>query len=107
MYLICLYNSIYISDGIERNTSFNGLYAANMERSFEIGKNKVFGLGIRKITGAGGKRRGRVDAEASGSQGEVVFLDEGFNEDKLKGSFRFDIKTTFKLNQNDVPMKLV
>ena len=100
----CLYNSRYTpSDGVERNTSFNGLYAANFlaGKEFEIGKNKVFGLGV-KITGAGGKRKGRVDAEASASQGEVIFLDEGFNEDKFKDYFRFDIKTTFKINQNNV-----
>ena len=43
----CLYNSQYTpSDGIERNTSFNGVYAANFlaGREFEVGKNKVLGL---------------------------------------------------------------
>ena len=100
----CLYNSKYTpSDGIERNTSFNGMYAANFlaGKEFEVGKNKVLGLGV-KVTGAGGKRKGEVDPEASAEQGEVIFKDEGFNEDKFKDYFRFDIKTTFKINQEAV-----
>ena len=100
----CLYNSKYTpSDGKERNTSFNGMYAANFlaGKEFEVGKNKVLGLGV-KVTGAGGKRRGTVDHVASNEQGEVIFLDEGFNEDKFKDYFRFDIKTTFKINQEAV-----
>ena len=100
----CLYNSKYTpSDGIERNTSFNGMYAANFlaGKEFEVGKNKVLGLGV-KVTGAGGKRRGIVDHAASNEQGEVIFLDEEFNEDKFKDYFRFDIKTTFKINQEAV-----
>jgi hypothetical protein len=70
-------------------------------KEFEVGKNKVLGLGV-KVTGAGGKRRGTVDHVASNEQGEVIFLDEGFNEDKFKDYFRFDIKTTFKINQEEV-----
>ena len=100
----CLYNSKYTpSDGIERNTSFNGIYAANFlaGKEFEIGKNKVLGLGV-KVTGAGGKRKGEVDPIASAEQGEVIFKDKGFNEDKFKDYFRFDIKTTFKINQETV-----
>ena len=100
----CLYNSKYTpSDGIERNTSFNGMYAANFlaGKEFEVGKNKVLGLGV-KVTGAGGKRRGVVDPIASAEEGEVIFQDDGFNEDKFKDYFRFDIKTTFKINQEAV-----
>ena len=100
----CLYNSKYTaSDSIERNTSFNGIYAANFlaGKEFEFGKNKVLGLGL-KVTGAGGKRKGTVDPTASADQGEVIFLDANFNEDKFKDYFRFDIKTTYKINQEKV-----
>jgi hypothetical protein len=100
----CLYNSKYTpSDGLERNTSFNGMYAANFlaGKEFEIGKNKVLGLGV-KVTGAGGKRKGIVDPIASADAGEVIFQDDGFNDDKFKDYFRFDIKTTFKINQDAV-----
>ena len=100
----CLYNSRYVaSDGIERNTSFNGMYAVNFlaGREFEFGKNKTFGLGV-KVTGAGGKRRGTVDPVASADQGEVIFFDDGFNEEKFQDYFRFDIKTTYKVNKDKV-----
>ena len=70
-------------------------------REFEIGKNKVLGLGV-KVTGAGGKRKGIIDPVESAEQGEVIFLDEGFNEDKFKDYFRFDIKTTYKINKEKV-----
>ena len=99
----CLYNSRYTpSDGIERNTSFNGIYAANFlaGREFQI-KNNTLGLGV-KVTGAGGKRKGIVDHVASEEQGEVIFQDAGFNESQFKDYFRFDIKTTYKINKNKI-----
>ena len=100
----CLYNSRYTpSDGIERNTSYNGLYAANFlaGKEFRVGENKVLGLGI-KITGAGGKRKGVLDPILSEQQGEVIFKDEGFNESQFKDYFRFDIKTTYKINKKKI-----
>ena len=100
----CLYNSKYTpSDGIERNTSFNGIYAVNIlaGKEFNFENNKVFGLGI-KVTGAGGKRKGIIDPIASAEQGEVIFQDEGFNDFQFKDYFRFDIKTTYKINKENI-----
>jgi len=100
----CLYNSRYTaSDNIERNTSFNGIYALNFlaGREFEIGENKVLGVGL-KLTSAGGKRYGIVNDSLSSLQGEVIFQDEGFNESQFQDYFRFDIKTTFKINQKKI-----
>jgi hypothetical protein len=100
----CLYNSRYTaSDNIERNTSFNGIYALNFlaGREFEIGVNKVLGVGL-KLTSAGGKRYGIVNDSLSLLQGEVIFQDEGFNESQFQDYFRFDIKTTFKINQKKI-----
>jgi hypothetical protein len=99
----CLYNSRYTpSDGIERNTSFNGIYAVNLlaGREFKI-KNNTLGLGI-KLTGSGGKRKGIVDPTASAEQGEVIFQDAEFNESQFKDYFRFDVKTTYKINKEKV-----
>ena len=64
----------------------------------------MLGLGV-KVTGAGGKRKGIIDPVESAEQGEVI-LDEGFNEDKFKDYFRFDIKTTYKINKEKVTTKL-
>ena len=99
----CLYSSKYTpSDGFERNTSFNGNYAINFlaGREFEF-KNNTFGLGL-KVTSAGGKRYGYVDTTASNEQGEVVFLDQGFNDLQFRNYFRADIKTTYKINKEKV-----
>jgi hypothetical protein len=104
----CIYNSRYTpSDNIERNTSFNGVYAVNFlaGKEFEISENKVLGLGI-KLTSAGGKRYGYVNDSLSSLQGEVVFQDEGFNELKFPDYFRFDIKATFKINQEKITQEI-
>ena len=103
-----MYNSKYTpSDGIERNTSFNSVYAANFlaGKEFEIGENKVLGLGV-KITSAGGKRYGEVNDSLSAVQGEVIFENDGFNEKQFPEYFRFDIKTTFKINQKNITHEL-
>ena len=39
---------------------------------------------------------------ASADQGEVIFFDDGFNEEKFQDYFRFDIKTTYKVNKDKV-----
>ena len=58
-------------------------------------------MGI-KITGAGGKRKGVLDPILSEQQGEVIFKDEGFNESQFKDYYRFDIKTTYKINKKKI-----
>lgn len=84
---LSLYQSKYVgSDGIERNTDFNGNYIANglVGKEFAIGKNDrntlAFGL---KVTYAGGKRYGYVDTVATNLQKEIVFLDAGYDEEDL------------------------
>ena len=54
------------------------------------------------MTSAGGKRYGYVDTTASNEQGEVVFLDQGFNDLQFRNYFRADIKTTYKINKEKV-----
>ena len=97
----CVYNSKYTpSDGIERNTSYNGVYTVNFLAGKEFNwKNKTIGLGT-KVTAAGGKRKGIVDPIASAQQGEVIFQDAGFNEDKFRDYFRADLKFTYKVNRD-------
>lgn len=104
MFTGSLYNSRYIgSDGVERNTSYNGNYAVNLlaGKEFVIKERKTIGVGM-KVTSAGGKRYGLVDTTASNLQGEVVYLDKNFNEYQFRNYFRFDIKLTFKANTDKV-----
>ena len=95
-----IYDSKYIgSDGIERNTSYNGNFAINLlvGKEFKVGKRGVFSLGT-KISWAGGKRYGLIDTTASNLAKEVVFLDQDFNELQFKNYFRADLKINYRLN---------
>lgn len=95
-----LYNSKYKgSDGIERNTSYNGMYTANMlfGKEFHLGKKHVLGLG-GKVTVAGGKRYGYVNLPATTAQREIIYSDSLFNERQFKDYFRADVKISWKMN---------
>ncbi|MBK6527313.1 MAG: hypothetical protein IPG07_18205 [Crocinitomicaceae bacterium] len=108
---LSLYESRYVgSDGIERNTDFNGNYIANglVGKEFAVGKNDrntlAFGL---KVTYAGGKRYGYVDTVATNLQKEIVFLDAGYNERRFDNYFRLDLKVNYTLNAKKRRMNLV
>jgi hypothetical protein len=101
-----LYDSKYTgSDGIERNTDFNGNYIINglIGKEFKLGnKNKhllAFGL---KVTYAGGKRYGEVNQIMTDSLKEIIFLDEGYNEKQFKAYFRLDTKVNYIFNAKKV-----
>lgn len=102
MTTLSLYDSKYVgSDGVERNTDFNGNYIANglVGKEFKTGANDkhTFALGL-KVTYAGGKRYGFVDTVATNLQKEIVFLDSAYNERQFTNYFRLDIKINYTLN---------
>ncbi|MEN8927473.1 MAG: carboxypeptidase-like regulatory domain-containing protein [Flavobacteriales bacterium] len=95
-----IFNSTYRgSDGIERNTDFNGNYATNLliGKEFKVGKRGTALIGA-KVTWAGGRRYGLVDTTASAAAREVVFLDKQYNEFQFADYFRADIKMNYTLN---------
>lgn len=95
-----LYDSKYKgSDGVTRNTSYNGLYTANVlfGKEFSIGKKHVIGIG-GKVTVAGGKRYGYVNLPATTAQREIIYSDSLFNERQFKDYFRADLKISWKMN---------
>ena len=97
-----LYESKYVgSDGIERNTSFNGNYVANLllGKEFKLGKKQIIGLGV-KSTVAGGKRYGYPDVAQTQALNEIIFLDSAFNERQFKYYFRLDLKISWRMNAN-------
>ncbi len=99
-----VYNSKYKgSDGIERNTDFNGQYAVNVlgGREFKINERKTLSIG-GKVTMAGGKRYGLVDTTASNAQRELIYLDQDYNEFQFADYFRADLKVSFKHNAKKV-----
>lgn len=95
-----IYNSLYRgSDGVERNTDFNGNFAANflIGKEFKLNKKNSITLGAN-VTWAGGRRFGLVDTVASAAAREVVFQDDQYNEFQFQDYFRADIKINYKLN---------
>ena len=99
-----LYESKYKgSDGVLRNTSFNGNYVSNflVGKEFKISKNQVFGLG-GKCTVAGGKRYGLVDVDKTDANNELFFKDSLFNELKFRDYFRVDFKISWRLDTKKI-----
>ncbi|MGB0914501.1 MAG: carboxypeptidase-like regulatory domain-containing protein [Crocinitomicaceae bacterium] len=95
-----VYDSKYEgSDGVLRNTSYNGLYIANFlgGKEFKLGPKQSISLGV-KTTVAGGKRYGYVDPVASAELNEIIYFDEGFNERQFYDYFRADLKINWKFN---------
>jgi hypothetical protein len=89
------------SDGVRRNTDFNGNFAVNAlgAKEFALGKKKntVLTTGA-KVTWAGGRRYAEPDSIASALQGETVFLDSKRNEKQFRDYFRTDLKIGVKIN---------
>lgn len=100
LFTASVYDSKYAgSDNIERNTSYNGTYTANMlfGKEFAINAKQVIGVG-GKITIAGGRRYGYVDVDRTNAANEIIFKDSLFNERQFNDYFRADLKVSWKLN---------
>ena len=87
------------SDGVERNTAFNGNYTYNAlaGKEFNINKKSLISIDA-KITYAGGKREVPIDINASRIQGSAVYIESKAYETKLKDYFRTDVKISYKRN---------
>ncbi|MBI1836991.1 MAG: TonB-dependent receptor [Flavobacteriia bacterium] len=97
-----LYQSKYRgSDGVLRNTSYNGNHVSNILAGKEFKLNSKQSITIStKITYAGGKRYGYVNLAKSEAQKELIYSDSAFNERQFKEYFRMDLKINWKLNAN-------
>jgi hypothetical protein len=102
MTTVSVYDSKYRgSDGVERNTDFNGTFVTNglIGKEWTFGKQDKHKLGLgSKITYAGGKRYGNVDTAATNALKEIVYADEGYNENKFADYFRIDAKLNYTFN---------
>ena len=110
MFTSSLYESKYKgSDGIERNTSFNGKYAFNLlgGKEFSLGKkrNSILSPGF-KLTQAGGQRYTPVDTAASHLAGEIVEMNSQRNTKKFNDYFRLDFRISFKINSKKLTHEL-
>jgi hypothetical protein len=98
----CYYQSRYKgSDGIERNTDYNGNYTVNglVGKEFKLDKagKRVLTTGT-KITWAGGHRYSPADTAASNLLGELVEVDSLRNSLQFGNYFRLDLKLGIKIN---------
>ncbi len=107
LFTASLYQSKYTaSDGIERNTAFNGRYVANFlaGKEWKLGKEKRNAITTDiKVTYAGGRYYTPIDLAASQVRGrEVLKGDEYAYSSTYPDYFRLDFKVGFTLNS---PMK--
>jgi hypothetical protein len=87
------------SDGVWRNTAFNGNYVFNLlgGKEWRVGSNNAITLD-GKVTYAGGAWHAPIDLDASMASGfEVRKLDQNFSE-QYSAYFRTDVKIGFRMN---------
>ena len=91
------------SDGVLRNTTYNGRVALNgiFAREFTFAKGSALNTGI-KLTYAGGRWRGEADREASDQNQEIIYIDQTTNSIQLRPYFRGDLKISYRWNRPKV-----
>lgn len=91
------------SDGVERNTAFNGNYVLNVlaGKEWKIKKENVLALNL-KLTNAGGKRYTPVDLVASAASNSTEYKREQAFEKQFKAYFRTDVKVSYRINRKKV-----
>ncbi len=95
-----LFNSKYTAyDGVQRNTSFNGNYVANLLGGYEckIGKHSMMTIDLKTVW-AGGKRYTPIDIEKSFIEKETVYKYEQSYEKKYDDYFKMDLRIGFRIN---------
>jgi hypothetical protein len=89
------------SDGVLRNTTFNGQYVVNLlaGKEFKVGrKNNSFNIDW-KLTVAGGRQVTPIDFVRSQQAGEAVYIDNEAFSQQLSSYFRTDIKVSYRMNR--------
>jgi hypothetical protein len=96
-----IYTSKYKgSDGVERNTAFNGKYVYNVlaGKEWKIGREKRNKISLDfKFTNAGGRAYTPIDLTASNAIGREVLSSDAYS-DFYDNYFRMDIKANYVLN---------
>ena len=100
-----LYDSKYTaSDGVERNTAFNGKYVFNLlfGKEWKVGYDEQNTLSSdMKITNAGGRYYTPIDVEASQLTGHMQFKGDDYAyTSRYSNYFRMDFKIGYTLNSS-------
>lgn len=101
LFTASVYNSKYVgSDGVERNTAFNGKYVYNVlaGKEWKIGKEKRNRVSLDlKFTNAGGRAYTPIDLTASQLTGHEVLSSDAYSS-YYATYYRLDFKAGFTLN---------
>jgi len=100
LFTTSLFDSQYDgSDGVSRNTAFNGNYVFNLlaGKEWKVGKSNTITLDF-KTTYAGGRWYAPIDLEASRLDGSEVRLTSNNNSAQYDAYFRTDFKIGFRKN---------
>ena len=91
------------SDGVQRNTAFNGQYTLNVlaGKEWTIKKKNVLGINFRTVA-SGGKRYTPIDAVKSVQNGQTEYVPDRAFELKYKDYFRTDVKISYRVNRKHV-----
>jgi hypothetical protein len=93
------------SDGVERNTAFNGKFVYNIlfGKEFKVGKEKRNSISFDiKMTQAGGRYFTPVDLEASQIAHEQVLMGSEYAySERNPDFFRLDVKSGFTMNSKN------
>lgn len=98
------------SDGVQRNTDFNGRFASRAMVGYEkaVGKSKQTSLNFGGgVTYAGGRRYSPVDIDSSIRSADVVYDDSKRNTLQFKDFFRVDVRLGFKVEAKKVSHEFV
>ncbi|MEI6886257.1 MAG: TonB-dependent receptor [Bacteroidota bacterium] len=102
-----IYEAKYVpSDGIERNTAFNGHFVGNFlaGKEFKVGKAKrnSFSIDI-KFTYAGGRYYTPIDLAASRAAGQEVLMGDAYAfSQRFPDFYRLDVKAGFTYNSKKI-----
>ncbi|MGA0555070.1 carboxypeptidase regulatory-like domain-containing protein [Larkinella sp. VNQ87] len=90
------------SDGVLRNTDFNGKYAFNalFAKEFTFRKTSL-NVGA-KFTAVGGRWYGPVDEARSQAAQEIIYQSAGRNTLQFPDYRRFDLKVDYKINRKSL-----
>ena len=91
------------SNGILRNTAFNGNYVVNLLGGYElpVGKRGILALNLRFVA-AGGKRYTPLDVEKSIENDNPHYIEEMAYEKQYKDYLRLDGRLSFRLNGRNI-----
>lgn len=110
LFTASLYDSKYRgSDGIVRNTAFNGGYVFNLlggvDLPFGPGGKYIFGAN-GKVTTAGGRRYTPIDPVASGLAGVEVRIDSLAYSEQFQPYFRANVRLSLQANGKRVSQSI-